>query len=280
MKRRIKRKIMEKREIVDVTKKKSAAGFLVATIMMVLYFIAQTFIFGGAENFGFAFTAIRVGLSFCGIFAMAMLYGTNFSFKGKDVIKGIFTASGLVYLASCVHNFIESWQTPEIGFLQAFPGVIVILIWGIGVGLFEEALCRGVLFNTFRNRMGESRSSIVKAIIFSSLIFGCLHFMNLIASPNLVVTICTQVTYATLGGISLACIYYITGNIWVVSILHALMDIAATIMGCFVVSGTQIFSEQDMSILEGIQMVGVEAIPTVILLILLFREFKKRGIKE
>ena len=64
MKRRIKRKIMEKREIVDVTKKKSAAGFLVATIMMVLYFIAQTFIFGGAENFGFAFTAIRVGLSF------------------------------------------------------------------------------------------------------------------------------------------------------------------------------------------------------------------------
>ena len=84
--------MMEKREIVDVTKKKSAAGFLVATIMMVLYFIAQTFIFGGAENFGFAFTAIRVVLSFGGIFAMAMLYGTDFSFKGKDVIKGIFTA--------------------------------------------------------------------------------------------------------------------------------------------------------------------------------------------
>lgn len=273
--------MMERKEIVEVTKKKSAAGFWVAVIMLVLFSIAATVgTFLGASDLNIGITAVRCAISFGGIFAMAKLYGTDFRFKGKEVIKGLFTASGLLFLAECVWNFIDAWKTPEIGFGQALPGVVIVLIWGSGVGLYEEALCRGALFNTFRYRMGESRSGIVKSIVFSSLIFGCLHFGNLIDNPHLVVSTFTQVIYATLIGMTLACIYYITDNIWVVSILHGLFDIAAVVMGCFVTSGAQVFGNQDMTILEAIKASGVYAITAVIFFILLFREFKKRGIEE
>ncbi len=260
-------------------KRKTVAGFLVAIIMFVLYNIAST-IFGGAENFGLGFTSVRVIISFGGIIAAAKLFGIDIKFRGKDVLRGLISAGSLLFLAECVHNLFDAWQTPEYGFLQALPAVIIILIWGMGVGLFEEALCRAVLFNTFRNRMGESRSSIVKSIVFSSLIFGCMHFINLMDCPNLVVTTFNQVAYATLIGISLACIYYITDNIWVVSILHGLFDIAATIMGCFVTSGSHIYADQDITVLEAIKTSGLFAITAVIFFILLFREFKKRGIEE
>ena len=260
-------------------KRKTAADFLVAIIMFVLYSVAST-LFGGAENFSIGFTAVRIIISLGGIIAIAKLFGTDFKFRGKDVLRGLITAGSLIFLAECVHNLIDAWETPEFGFLQALPAVITILIWGIGVGLFEEALCRAALFNTFRNRLGESRSSIVKSIVFSSLIFGCLHFYNLFDCPNLVVTTFNQVVYATLIGMSLACIYYITDNIWVVSILHGLFDIAATIMGCFVASGSHIYAEQDITILTAIKDSSLYVVAAVIFFILLFREFKKRGIEE
>ncbi|MBO4883460.1 MAG: hypothetical protein J5570_08165, partial [Lachnospiraceae bacterium] len=86
--------------------------------------------------------------------------------------------------------------------------------------------------------------------------------------------------YATVIGATLGCVYYIPDNIWVVSILHALMDIAAVIMKCFVVSGAQVFSEHDITVLEGLQSVAVCLIFTVIAFVLLFREFKKRKIED
>ncbi|MBR4832141.1 MAG: CPBP family intramembrane metalloprotease [Butyrivibrio sp.] len=261
-----------------MTKKKTLAGLLVALIMMVLYFGADSLL--GGETIDLGFSIVRFIISIGGIIAMAKLYGTDFKFRGKDVLKGLLSASALFFLAECVENFFEAWQKPEIGFMQALPGIIIVLIWGIGVGIFEEVLCRGVLFNTFRYRMGESRSSIIKSIVLSSTIFGCLHFANLIAFPHLVVSTCVQVAYAIVIGATLACVYYITDNIWVVSILHALMDIAAAIMGCFVVSGVQVFSDQDMTILEGIKTLGVSVTFTVIAFILLFREFKKRKIEN
>ena len=272
---------MEKAEIVDTTKKKSPAGFLLALIMLVLFFAADA-VRGmlGADDFSIGFTIARFVISFGGILAMAKLYGTDFKFRGKDVIKGFFSASSLFFLAEGVENFIEGWRTPELGFMQVLPVVILVLIWGASVGIFEEVVCRGVLFNTFRYRFGESRSGIVKSIAFSSIIFGCLHFANLLNNPNLVVTTLTQVIYATVIGATLGCVYYITDNIWVVSILHALMDIAAVIMKCFVVSGAQVFSEHDITVLEGLQSVAVCLIFTVIAFILLFREFKKRGIES
>jgi membrane protease YdiL (CAAX protease family) len=261
-------------------KKKSAAGFQVALIITVLFFIAQEFVFGGAEEFGIGFTAVRVVLGLGGLIAITKLYGIDFKFRGREVGRGIITAGSLIFLAIGIWNFSGTLKTPELGFMQAFPAVIIILFWGMSVGLFEEALCRGVLFNTFRKRMGESRSSIMKSIVFSSLIFGCLHFMNLIDNPHLVVATITQVIYATLIGICLACIYYITDNIWVVSILHGLFDIGAVIMGCFVVSGSRIFSDKDDTILELFQASGIYMIITAVFIILLFIEFEKRGILE
>lgn len=264
-----------------MNKKKSAAGYVVSFIIIVLLiaFPAIAKMLGASNEVVKELFYTLLGI--IGIIAINKIYGTDFKFRGKDVLKGIISASGLVFIPMILLTFIISYKQPDIPFLQALPSVLIAFVIAAGAGLSEEFILRGVLFNTFRYRFGEDRKSIVKAVIFSSVIFGLLHLINLIENPILVITTLSQVGYAIEIGIVLGCIYYITNNIWVCAIFHGLFDFAAFICGCFYSQHVdKVNRTEDTSILSGIISVAIWIIFVVIELILLHKEFKKRGIEN
>lgn len=99
-----------------------------------------------------------------------------------------------------------------------------VLITNLLVGVFEELLCRGFILNVLLHEAKRRGHSAWWAICGSSVIFGLMHLSNLINQPHLKIATTSQVLYAILGGIILGTIYYLSGSIWVVIIIHGVVD--------------------------------------------------------
>lgn len=91
------------------------------------------------------------------------------------------------------------------------------------VGIAEELLCRGLLFNAIAKGSG-----IKSAVIISSVTFGFGHIVNLINgnSDGLVETLC-QIVYALAFGFLFVMLYYRGGSIIPCIILHSLVDVTS-----------------------------------------------------
>ena len=206
-------------------KRKSAPGLVLFIILLLVSTVVMTFLGDGA--LGIPGTIIRYVIGIIGVVSMIKLYGTEFKFKGFS--KGLFSVAGLLGIASCIRSFIGGMAPTDIGFMEGLPSAIFMLIFMFSVGLYEETLFRGVLFNTLRNRFGESKRGIILAVVMSAIPFALIHFTNLMMYPNLVVTTTFQVVYVFFAGIFLASIYYITNNFWVVVFIHGVYDFVESV---------------------------------------------------
>lgn len=107
----------------------------------------------------------------------------------------------------------------------------IILAFGIGliealfVGMFEEISFRGIIMGAMLK--GFKKYPVMKSIFFSGIVFGSLHMLNYLVSPFWDTT--NQIIYAAGIGFVLGTVYYISKNIWVPIILHALVDYAGLV---------------------------------------------------
>lgn len=97
-------------------------------------------------------------------------------------------------------------------------GIATSIVAAVFTGIVEELIFRGFLFRAI-----EERTTPMRAIIVSSIIFGLFHFVNMTAwSIEFVVL---QVINATAIGISFAIIFHITRSILPCIIIHVLTNI-------------------------------------------------------
>ena len=151
----------------------------------------------------------------------------------RNMVKGIFLYGTIVVIAT-VLQFIVNFYDLEKGIMEAMPSLLLLIIQCISVGVYEEILCRGLLFTAFRNYFGEGKKKIFLAILLSGLVFGLLHLTNLINRPDQIMSVLLQVVYTTVGGIVFAFVYYRTDNLLPCIILHTLFNFSGTYWKCFV----------------------------------------------
>lgn len=97
---------------------------------------------------------------------------------------------------------------------------LLIFFYGwltIFVGFSEESLFRGVILTTLK------RYGTIIAVLFSSLLFSLVHITNLMAGFSLNY-ILTQLYVAFSLGVLFAALRIRTGTIWLVILLHSLID--------------------------------------------------------
>ena len=147
------------------------------------------------------------------------------------------TILSVIFLISSIIYGIES--EVQVSFLS----VLNLLIYCFFIGIVEEFLCRGWLLNEFLERFSDSKKNIVLSIVFSSLIFGLIHFLNIGETQGFIDTL-IQVLNATSLGIFFALVYYKTKNIWTVVFIHAFWDFSLIYselyneVDCFVAGST------------------------------------------
>ena len=107
--------------------------------------------------------------------------------------------------------------------------VLNLLLYCFFIGVVEEFLCRGWLLNEFLERFSDTKKGVIKSIVLSSLVFGAIHFTNMIDGQGFAETF-VQVINASVSGMFLALVYYKTKNIWTVVTMHAIWDFSLLLM--------------------------------------------------
>ena len=101
--------------------------------------------------------------------------------------------------------------------------IVVIIEAAIAAGFTEEALFRGVILRALEP------IGLFAAAVLSSVLFGVVHLVNLVAGADLLLTV-DQVVSAGALGFAFAAVVLVTGRIWPVIVIHAGMDILGMLM--------------------------------------------------
>ncbi|MGL4605842.1 MAG: CPBP family intramembrane glutamic endopeptidase [Eubacteriaceae bacterium] len=154
------------------------------------------------------------------ILALMMLFIIGF-FAGKTTIRWKMDVVSI--------SLLKSRYALVLGFLiglGALPSV-GSLVLALFVGVFEESLFRGILFDSLLLRLGETRKGIIQAAILSSFIFGFSHvyldfFKGNAITVNFVLLALLKTVETGMFGFFLAALYLKTESIWGISLIHGL----------------------------------------------------------
>ncbi|MGL5675810.1 MAG: lysostaphin resistance A-like protein [Cellulosilyticaceae bacterium] len=207
------------------------------------------------------------------VFCLMIIYGLGIQQTSGLAKKGF--GKGLVYgipfiiigiLAAVIGNM-------GINFSQLQPislaGMTLFTVNMIFVGVNEELSMRSLILNNLIHKYGESRKSIYKAILISSIIFGAIHLVNIFfMSP---VTVLVQTINAASAGVLFAAIYICSKNIWAGIVIHALVDWLALFIGQCFVGGESVLSVS-MTIPQGIMMIILGSLPPLVIAIIMINK--------
>lgn len=167
--------------------------------------------------------------------ALSLLFGFRFIYHrkgfGPTLIAGMFlivlhTAILVLFLFDAFDNGVQ-WQTT--------PAIFLGILHMIGVGVREEVIFRGIIGNTLALKYATDKKGLWFAVIVSGLLFGGVHMNNIFHGVKLMGLI-GQVVSACGSGLLLAAIYLRGGNIWVLMLIHALVDAGAMLESTFTVT--------------------------------------------
>lgn len=121
------------------------------------------------------------------------------------------------------------------------PGTLVFVALNTAmVGISEEWMFRGVLFQGLRSRL-----PMLPSILVTSALFGAVHVLNVLVTGQMVEAV-VQSAAAFLSGIVLIALLIRTGSLWVPIVYHALWD-----LGTFLVSAGSSKSGQPVDLAQG-----------------------------
>ncbi len=107
--------------------------------------------------------------------------------------------------------------------------VYLFTIECISIGFFEEIIFRGLILTLLLQKFPKTQKGTFQAVIFSSLIFGFIHLLNLFTGASFNNTL-LQIGYSFLIGMMWAVMYLKTKNIWLIMILHASYNFFGQVM--------------------------------------------------
>ncbi|WP_017731315.1 CPBP family intramembrane glutamic endopeptidase [Nafulsella turpanensis] len=112
-----------------------------------------------------------------------------------------------------------------------YPYGFTLLLFLLGfclIGFTEEFFFRGILLPRLIRVFANHRNPVMAGVIFSSLLFGVFHFINLAYGQHFQVTV-FQVISASCAGIFFCGLFLITQNIVIPSLIHSLWDVKENI---------------------------------------------------
>ena len=95
-------------------------------------------------------------------------------------------------------------------------------VYYLGVGIMEELYLRGLLQNLLVKLFGSNKDGKMHAILITSFVFGIGHIFGAMNQPPVVI-LC-KVIWAIALGLYFGGLYAETKNLWLVIILHMVID--------------------------------------------------------
>lgn len=161
------------------------------------------------------FLIISVFIYFIFLKRFTFFNGLKSSFSIKDSYLLLLPVFFLVFIGiSNQHYFIQA--NKEI--------ILLFTINALFTGLLEEITFRGMVLPLLISNYAATKHTFFKAIFLTSLLFGTVHFINVINHPENIQGVISQVIFAIGIGFYLAALLLRTGNILVPVTIHFLIN--------------------------------------------------------
>jgi membrane protease YdiL (CAAX protease family) len=166
--------------------------------------------------------------------ALVVLFGFSFIFRQRGLRATMRAGMPLLLMyAGTLVSFIASrkadptvdWKSPA----EMILGVIML----IGVGFREEVIFRGIACNAIARKYAHSVKGIWLTALASGAVFGALHMGNLLNGVTLQGAL-SQTLGAFGTGVLFCAIYLRGGSIWVMALIHSLMNAVGAVDALFV----------------------------------------------
>ena len=159
--------------------------------------------------------------------AIVFLFGFRGAFQRKNFLRGVFCGLPYIVWYSIVMALLlaKNLKNPE-ATLQPWDLILYSLFSILCVGIREECIYRATIQNIVAKKYANSVKGIWITAIVGSFIFGIMHagnFFTTTADPS---SIALQIISAMFSGLVLSSIYLRSGNLWVVILIHTLIDVA------------------------------------------------------
>lgn len=154
-----------------------------------------------------------------------LLFMIEFSFTrilspmgNKKPLLWLLTIPGFVI---AINNFpFVSFLAGDCQITAKTESIMYFALICLGVGFFEEMAFRGCAFMLLLKSKTQSKAKIFLAIFLSSVVFGCIHIVNLFFGGS-VGSVVLQIGYSALIGALCSMVLLLSGNIWLCVLLHA-----------------------------------------------------------
>lgn len=169
-------------------------------------------------------------------------------FNAKVLKEGFFSSLVLIIIYSLLLFFGLS-KIPGKDLIPASEIICCIMNW-ILIGVAEEGLFRGVIYELFSDIFGKTtRKGVMLTLTASSVLFGLCHLTNLFAPGISYPMVAIQVATATATGLMFGAIRFRSyGSILPSVFVHALIDASGFIWGGMLWGGTEVDSVNSLDI--------------------------------
>lgn len=186
--------------------------------------------------------------------ALVLIFGFGFIFRQRGIRATVgaalplFLSVGFVMVGQLVllsRDPATEWKSG----LEIFSGILTLL----GIGIREEILYRGVNTNAIARKYGSTTKGLWITALSSGAMFGAVHLSNVFHNVSFTGALVQSVS-AFIGGVLFCAIYLRGGSIWVMALLHSLMDAVPLVTPTFTnaaenLSGAQLVSNYRMNLI-------------------------------
>ena len=169
-------------------------------------------------------TVIPAALAAAAAFSLGLLNKNDFGARG--LVKGLLFGLPFLLLFLVLYDVLHLLTSGELYGGASFLTAILLLLFNLTVGISEEIMCRGLLFNALRSKLGDSGGGLFNAVWLSSFIFGLAHITSLFEGSQAVPAI-SQMIYTAVIGVFYCALYIRSQSLLPLIIIHALIDISA-----------------------------------------------------
>lgn len=185
--------------------------------------------------------------------------------KGNGILCGMLAGGLMIYAAvgslistmfmTVDENGMSQYTMPT-GLKFGSEQVWLILAILLSAGICEELMFRGVILNALRDCFGrDTFKGTVGAIVTSGVLFGCLHFINLLSGMSMQAVLIQVVAVSGMGAF-MGAVYCRCGNLKVLILLHFLMDICVLLPESMM-NGTDLIEAMDDTMANPAKLMGV-----------------------
>lgn len=196
-------------------------GILFCLGITVLFDVISVPFFGNEKQDFFLGKIFSLGFGGLGMTLLMRKEGSGLFQKPTNLL---FLLPALIV---AVDNFqFASFFAGKMGKIEAeiFDWVLFAL-YCLTTGFFEEGVFRGTLFPVLAGKFEKNKKGLWKTVLYSSLIFGGMHVLNIFSGANVGATL-LQVGYSILTGGLFAFVLIKTKNILFCALTHGVYNFA------------------------------------------------------